>query len=69
MGTSPAKEITVEVTFPGDYSTNTELAGKDASFAVTINGIYVTPELTDEFVQAHLSDQASTAEEYRQVVR
>lgn len=69
IGHKPGEEVTVEVTFPGDYSTNTELAGKDASFAVTINGIYVTPELTDEFVQAHLSDQASTAEEYRQVVK
>ena len=67
IGHKPGEDVTVEVTFPDDYS-NADVAGKDASFAVTINGIYVTPELTDEFVQTYLSDQASTAEEYRQVV-
>lgn len=67
IGHKPGETLTVEVTFPDDYST-TDLAGKDASFEVTVNGIYVTPELTDEFVQTYLSDEASTAEEYRQVV-
>lgn len=64
IGHHPGEELTVEVTFPDDYS-NADVAGKDASFAVTIHGIYVTPELTDEFVQTYLSDEASTAEEYR----
>ena len=67
IGHKPGEDVTVEVTFPEDY-TNEDVAGKDASFAVTINGIYVTPELTDEFVQTYLSDQASTAAEYRQSV-
>lgn len=67
IGHTPGEEVTVEVTFPDDYSSE-DLAGKDASFAVTINGIYVTPELTDEFVQTYLSDVASTAEEYRAYV-
>lgn len=67
IGHKPGENVTVEVTFPEDY-TNEDVAGKDASFAVTINGIYVTPELTDEFVQTYLSDQASTAAEYRQSV-
>lgn len=67
IGHKPGENVTVEVTFPEDY-TNTDVAGKDASFAVTINGIYVTPELTDEFVQTYLSDQASTAAEYRQSI-
>ena len=56
----------VEATFPDDYS-NADLAGKDASFDVTIKGVMVTPELTDEFVAEKLSETegVSTAEEYR----
>ena len=26
--------------FPDDYKTNTELAGKDVTFEVTLNGVY-----------------------------
>lgn len=67
IGHHPGEEVTVEVTFPEDYS-SADVAGKDASFAVTIHGIYVTPELTDEFVATHLAEQASTAEEYRALI-
>ncbi|MBD5491876.1 MAG: hypothetical protein HDR16_07120 [Lachnospiraceae bacterium] len=65
IGYKPGDEVTVEVTFPEDYSE--ELAGKDASFAVTVNGIMVTPELTDAFVAENLEDTegVSTAAEYR----
>ncbi len=65
IGHKPGEELTVEVTFPEDY--REELAGKDASFAVTVNGIMVTPELTDAFVAENLSDTegVSTASEYR----
>lgn len=61
---NPGEEVTVNVTFPDDYS-QADLAGKDASFAVTIHGVYVTPKLNDSFVQKYLSDTASTADEYR----
>ncbi len=66
IGHKPGEEVTVEVTFPDDYS-NADIAGKDASFDVTIKGITVTPELTDEFVAEKLSETegVSTAEEYR----
>lgn len=66
IGHRPGEEMTVEVTFPEDYR-NAELAGKNASFAVTVNGIMVTPELTDEFVAQNLaeSEGVSTAEQYR----
>ena len=67
IGTHPGDEVTVNVTFPEDYSSE-DLAGKDASFAVTVHGIYVTPEFTDDFVMTYLSDQASTADEYRTIV-
>ena len=65
IGHKPGEEVTVEVTFPEDY--NEELAGKDAEFAVTINGIQVKPELTDAFVVENLADveEVSTAAEYR----
>lgn len=64
IGHVAGDEVSVEVTFPEDYS-SADLAGKDAVFAVTVNGVYVTPELTDEFVQTYLSETASTADEYR----
>lgn len=65
IGHKPGEEVTVEVTFPENY--NEELAGKDAVFAVTINGIQVKPELTDAFVAENLADaeEVSTAAEYR----
>lgn len=65
IGHKPGEEVTVEVTFPEDY--NEELAGKDAVFAVTVNGIQVAPKLTDAFVAENLADTegVSTAAEYR----
>lgn len=59
----------VNVTFPDPYSNDPSLAGKAAVFAVTFNGIYETPELTDEYVAANLSEYASTADEYRAYVK
>ena len=64
IGHGAGENVTVNVTFPTDYS-DTAVAGKDAVFEVTINGIYSTPEFNDEFVQTNLSDYASTTEEYR----
>lgn len=65
IGHRPGEEVTVEVTFPENYSE--ELAGKDAVFAVTVNGIRMTPEFTDDFVAENLADteNVSTAAEYR----
>lgn len=64
IGHTPGEELIVTATFPEDYS-STDLAGKEAEFAVTIHGVYVTPELTDEFVQENFADVASTVDEYR----
>jgi len=60
--------VLVEVTFPENYAT-TDLAGKDATFDVTVNGIYVTPELTDEFVSENFSENANTIAEYREYLK
>ncbi len=68
IGAHAGDQVTVTVTFPDDYAT-ADLAGKTAEFAVTVNGIYSVPELTDEFVKENLSDYAQTAEEYRQYLR
>lgn len=54
----------INVKFPDDYA-KAELAGKDAVFNITINGIYVTSEFNDEFVAANLSDVATTVEGYK----
>ncbi len=63
IGHHPGEDVTVDVTFPEDYSSE-NLAGKDAQFAVHINGIYVTPEFDDAFVKEHFPEY-STVEEYR----
>ncbi len=38
IGSHPGETVEVNVTFPEDY--NDELGGKDATFEVTINGVY-----------------------------
>lgn len=66
IGHSPGENLTVEATFPEGYRNDDTVAGKDASFAVTINSITVTPELTDDFVAENFSEEGlTTAEEYR----
>ncbi len=69
IGHKPGENVSVEVTFPDDYD-GEEVAGKDAVFAVTINSISVTPELTDEFVAENITEEGvTTAEEYRAFVK
>lgn len=63
IGSHPGDQVTVTVTFPEDYS-SADLQGKEAQFDVTVNGIYVLPEFTDEFVAENLSETASTVAEY-----
>ena len=69
IGHKPGENGSVEVTFPDDYD-GEEVAGKDAVFAVTVNSISVTPELTDEFVAENITEEGvTTAEEYRTFVK
>ena len=68
-GHSPGDSFNVEVTFPEDYPNDTTLAGKDAVFAVTLNGIYKVPEFTDEFVSEKLSEYGSTTDDYVQYLK
>lgn len=53
--------------FPEDYG-NTEYAGKDVTFTITIDDIKVDPELTDELVQ-EISDTSKTVKEYKKEVK
>lgn len=64
VGAHPGDHITVNVTFPEDYKEEA-LQGQAAVFDVTVNGIYITPEFTDEFVAENLSEHGSTVEEYK----
>ena len=61
------KELTL--TFPEDYS-NTDLAGADVVFTVTVNHVYEETDavLDDAFVAARNIDGVSTVAEYRQYV-
>lgn len=65
VGSKPGDDVTVNVTFPEDYGSE-DLNGKDAVFAVHINGVYDVPEFDDEFVTENLSDSGyTTADEYK----
>lgn len=54
VGVKKGETKSLALTFPENYQ-NTEYAGKDVVFDVTVNGIYKTeiPEITDEFVKAN----------------
>ena len=71
VGHTPGETFTITVTFPAD-TTNTDLAGKDAQFEITVNYIEetVTPELTDAFVMENLNATYgySTADEVRAAI-
>ncbi len=62
VGHDVGETFDIEVTFPEDYG-NTELAGVDAVFEITINNIQVTvlPAYDDAFVAAN-TDYATVAE-------
>ncbi len=66
IGRKAGEIFDIQVTFPADYA-STDLAGKNATFNITINGIYEESELVfnDEFVQANYGSQFQTAEEFR----
>ena len=60
VGHEAGETFDIDVTFPDDYS-NEDLAGKPATFTVTVNyieGEDVIPELTDEFVAENITPQA-----------
>ena len=68
VGHTVGETFPIEVTFPADYS-NTELAGKDATFMVTINYIVepvAAKDLTDAMVAEAFGEVGyTTVEEFR----
>lgn len=69
VGSHPGDQVTVDVTFPDPYENNPDYAGKDASFAVTVNGIYQLGEFNNDFVKKNLSQYGKTVEEYKEEIR
>lgn len=65
IGYKVGETVNVNVDFPDDYAT-ADLAGKNADFVVTINGVYEIPELTDDFVATSLKAYATTVDGYKQ---
>ena len=68
IGASAGDERTIEVTFPDDYRA-TELAGKDATFEVTVKEVREKelPELDDDF--AADASEFETLDELRDEIR
>jgi trigger factor len=69
VGTHPGDKVTVDVTFPDPYENNPDYAGKDASFAVTVNGIYQLGEFNNAFVKKNLSQYGNTVKEYKAEIK
>ena len=65
VGHKKGDTFSVEVAFADDDADPVR-AGKTAVYEVTLEGIYVTPELTDEFVAANT--EYATVAEYRQSI-
>lgn len=73
IGHKIGDDVTVEVTFPENYQQE-DLAGKDAEFAVKINGIkeMVTPELTDAWITEYTKEDETpytNVADYKKSVR
>ncbi len=68
IGHDVGETFDIDVTFPDGYG-NTDLAGQDAVFAITINYISesILPEYNDAFVASYTD--ASTVAEYEESVR
>ena len=71
IGTKVGQETEVDVTFPDDYS-NSDVAGKDAVFTVTVNAILndekTTPEYDDAFVKDYTDGEYTTTKDYDEYI-
>lgn len=63
IGHKKGETVTLNLTFPEEYKSNPDLAGKPVVFKVTINSISEPATLTDEWAAANTD--YNTAEEYR----
>ena len=67
VGHKKGEEVQLNLTFPENYG-NTDLAGADVTFDVTINDVKRIPELTDGLA-AEIDPECTTAEQYRQKIK
>lgn len=65
IGHNPGDTFQTDISYPEDYF-NTEFAGVTFTYDITIHGIYVVPEFTDELVAVNFNSIATTAEGYRE---
>ncbi|MDE6744302.1 MAG: hypothetical protein K2J95_10535 [Lachnospiraceae bacterium] len=67
IGHKPGDSFQIEIAYPADYP-DTNLAGVTFTYDVTIHGIYITPEFTDELVAINFSSIATTTDGYREYI-
>lgn len=67
IGSHVGSEITFDREYPEDWK-NEELAGKTVHYELKVVGLYIIPAFDDAFVSEYLSDQASSAAEYRELL-
>lgn len=71
IGAKKGQKLSLDLTFPKDYSNNKDLAGKKVVFKVTVNSITQIPkveDLTDKYVKENL-DGYNTVAEYAAAVK
>ncbi|MGN0298953.1 MAG: trigger factor [Lachnospiraceae bacterium] len=68
VGHKTGETFDIEVTFPDPYPNNSDLAGKDAVFTITINSVKQFPQLTEEFVAEYYGGRYSSVDEFRKSV-
>ena len=68
IGTAIGDTVDLNLTFPETYQ-NTDLAGKDVVFTVTVNSVQRYKEMSDELASALSDGEAETVDAYRERVR
>ena len=70
-GATIGEEVTLDLTFPEDYSANEDLSGKDVTFKVTVlsKQVSVAATLDEDFVKENSSSGSTTVEEYKAEVK
>ena len=67
-GVAIGDTVDLPLSFPENYF-NSDLAGKEVIFTVTVNSVKSMPELTDELAQKLSGDSEATVDSYKESVR
>ncbi len=67
IGSKVGSDITFDREYPEDWKKE-ELAGKTVHYELHVVGVYKMPEFNDEYVMENLSDVATSAAEYRNIL-